>query len=220
MMKDVRIFFTKHGRLKYISHLDVARMMQRALKKAGLPVWYTEGFNPHMYITFALPLSLGYESDYELMDFRITEEIGFDEIKSSLNAALPEEIRVFSAAQPAEKINMIAAAEYSVQIISKPLSPDLALEKFNEFISQEQIYAEKKTKRRGFISVDIKPDVIINELCRNESGISFTLRLPAGERTVNPSLLLGEFDKFSQNSAFLTRVKRTAVYDKNGAEFR
>ena len=68
--KEARVFYTKTGRAKYISHLDVTRCFQRALQRAGLSVWYTEGFNPHSYLTFTLPLSLGYESLCESMDKR------------------------------------------------------------------------------------------------------------------------------------------------------
>ena len=58
-MVDVRLWFQKCGDARYISHLDLSRCMQRALKRSGLPIWYTEGFNPHAYVTFALPLSMG-----------------------------------------------------------------------------------------------------------------------------------------------------------------
>ena len=61
-MKNVRVFFEKHGPCKYISHLDTNRVMLRAIGKSRLDIWYTEGFNRHAYITFALPLSLGFAS--------------------------------------------------------------------------------------------------------------------------------------------------------------
>ena len=56
-MINIRVFYHKTSRAKYISHLDIMRCMQRAVVRAGLPVWYTEGFNPHIYLTFSLPLS-------------------------------------------------------------------------------------------------------------------------------------------------------------------
>ena len=80
-MIKVRAVFAKRGRAKYISHLDLNRCMQRVFKRSGIPIWYTEGFNPHIYITFALPLSLGYESGVEIMDFNITEGIPFKDIR-------------------------------------------------------------------------------------------------------------------------------------------
>ena len=79
-MREVRLRFSKTGRLKYISHLDINRAMSRALKRAGIPLWYTEGFNPHPYMSFSLPLSLGVESLCESVDLRITGEITNKEI--------------------------------------------------------------------------------------------------------------------------------------------
>ena len=65
-MREVRLRFSKTGRLKYISHLDINRAMSRALKRAQIPLWYTEGFNPHPYMSFSLPLSLAKALIYEL----------------------------------------------------------------------------------------------------------------------------------------------------------
>ena len=79
-MQNVRVFFEKTGMTKYISHLDLMRCMTRAIKRAAIPAWYTEGFNPHLFITFALPLTLGVESLCESMDIRLTEEMGFEEV--------------------------------------------------------------------------------------------------------------------------------------------
>ena len=90
-MYDVRIFFSKTGRARYISHLDLNRCMQRALKRSGLPVVYTQGFNPHIRNTFALPLSLGYEGETETMDFRLEPELPLEEVARRLRESLPAE---------------------------------------------------------------------------------------------------------------------------------
>ena len=82
MMKPMRLFYEKTDTAKYISHLDINRCMQRAMKRAGIPLWFTEGFNPHAYLTFPLPLALGYESVYECVDFRLVEEMSEEEIVS------------------------------------------------------------------------------------------------------------------------------------------
>ena len=95
--QKVRLFFTKLDRAKYISHLDMNRCMSRALKRSGLPVWYTGGFNPHMYLTFPLPLSLGCESSYECVDLKMTREVALDSIAEKVNACLPPDIQVFAA---------------------------------------------------------------------------------------------------------------------------
>jgi len=80
----VRVFWKKEGRIKYISHLDINRCMARALKRSRLPVWHTLGFNPHIYTTFALPLALGYESECESVDFRLTEQVPMQEVVDRL----------------------------------------------------------------------------------------------------------------------------------------
>lgn len=66
--RTIRLVFSKTGRARYMSHLDLNRAMIRALRRAKLPVWYTEGFNRHPYVTFAAPLSLGYEGLHETME--------------------------------------------------------------------------------------------------------------------------------------------------------
>ncbi len=79
-MKNVRVWFEKKGAVRYISHLDLTRNMSRGIKLSGLPVWYTEGFNPRIYMTYAMPLSLGVCGERECMDIRLTEEFPLEEI--------------------------------------------------------------------------------------------------------------------------------------------
>ena len=83
-MKSVRIVFSKTGRIKYVSHLDLVRAMTRAVRRANIPLWYTEGFNKHPYLTFAAPLSLGYEGLRETMDIRMADDFPFDELVKRL----------------------------------------------------------------------------------------------------------------------------------------
>ena len=87
-MREVRLVFSKTDRCKYISHLDINRCMSRALSRAEIPLWFTEGFNPHPYMSFSLPLSLGVESLCESVDLRIVGEITNDEIKTRMNNML------------------------------------------------------------------------------------------------------------------------------------
>ena len=74
--KNIRIKFLKTGSLQYISHLDLHRLINRALVRAGIPIWYTKGFNPHAKMVFALPLPVGVESVCEYLDVKIDKEIG------------------------------------------------------------------------------------------------------------------------------------------------
>ena len=98
-MKNVRIWFEKKGAARYISHLDLTRNMARGLKLSGLPVWYTEGYNPRIYMTYAMPLSLGVCGERECMDIRLTEDVPLEDIAPRLNAHLPAGLQALEATE-------------------------------------------------------------------------------------------------------------------------
>ena len=209
MNKNVRVFFSKTGRAIYISHLDLYRVFQRAVKRCKLPVWETQGFNPHIYITFALPLALGTEGVCESLDTKLTEDISFEEICERLNSALPRDIHVLSAAEPVFKNTDIEKSEYEVRI-----STDF--DKLKEFFAQEKIITEKKTKK-GISEIDLKPMI---EICELSDGF-VRMRLPSGTETnINANLVFDAFEKQYNVEIDLLNIKRTAVYCKNGENFR
>ena len=115
-MQPVRATFEKRRRAKYISHLDLMRCMQRAFRRAGVPIWFTEGFNPHAYLMFPLALSLGYESGCEIMDFRLDGDMTMEEAMTRLNHVLPPDLQILSVSAPAAKHTDIASAEYNILI--------------------------------------------------------------------------------------------------------
>ena len=132
-MREVRLRFSKTGRLKYISHLDINRAMSRALKRAGIPLWYTEGFNPHPYMSFSLPLSLGVESLCESVDLRITGEITNKEIKDRLNSVLPEDLKIVDVYDDFRDNSEIVYSDYVYKF--EFADNDLALEKIKNVLS-------------------------------------------------------------------------------------
>ena len=110
----IRIKFTKTGALQFISHLDLNRTMKTVMIRAKIPIHYSEGFNPHPKMVFALPLSIGAESVCELLDIKIDLEMTSYEIISRLNGALPPEMRVLEAYIPETKFTDIKFAEYDI----------------------------------------------------------------------------------------------------------
>ena len=151
-MKTVRVFFAKEGRLKYISHLDVTRCLARVFKRSRLPIWYTQGFNPHAYLTFALPLPLGVESCCESFDFRLTEEVSCEEVTDRLNAVLPDDLRVLRAAAPVMEPSAICWADY--RLTFRDDAP-AAEEAFDRLLAAEHLMVTKKTKK-GDQQIDLK----------------------------------------------------------------
>ena len=88
--QKIRVKFSKTGSLKFISHLDLNRTVKSAFLRSKLPIWYTQGFNPHPKTVFSVPLSVGTASLCEFMDFRITEEVSGKVICDTLNSVFPE----------------------------------------------------------------------------------------------------------------------------------
>lgn len=215
-MRKIRVFFTKLGRAKYISHLDSNRCWQRSIKRSGLPVWYTEGFNPHMYLTFPLPLSLGYESKYECVDMKLLEDLSDEEVVQRLNDALPLDIRVFACAEPVMDQKEIAWADYDIFLScgnAATLNDELSA-----YLAQEQILVQKKTKK-GFKEVDLKPHFSVLKQEAGEDGVALTLRCTTGiEVNINPSLLLENFEGIEKIETIATC--RTMVYTNKLEQFK
>ncbi len=211
-MNDIRIFFEKKSLAKYISHLDLMRLFSRAFKRANLPIWFTEGFNPHIYMTFSLPLSLGIESDYEALDTRISDEISFEEVKTKLNEILPTGIKVIKVAEQIKKPKEIVKAEYEV-IINGNL-----IEKFNEFLSLPEILVEKRTKK-GMSTVDIKPEITVLSKEQNENLI-LRIILPAGcTKNINPNLVTSAFFEMMKIEDRVADIKRVDILCENDERF-
>ena len=214
-MRKIRVFFTKMGRAKYISHLDSNRCWQRSIKRSGLPVWYTEGFNPHMYLTFPLPLSLGYESCYECVDLRLMEDISDEEVVSRLNDSLPTDIRVFACAEPKFDQKEIAWADYDIVLSCE--NAEALSEELEKYLSQDEIKVMKKTKK-GEKEIDIKPHVQVLQHNFDENQVSLKLRCTTGiETNINPSLF---FENFPGNKKIETiSTRRTMVYTSKMEKF-
>lgn len=212
----IRIFFSKTGDAKYISHLDLTRCMQRCIKRSGVPIWYTQGFHPHQYMTFALPLALGYESGCESMDMRLTGEMDFSDVKDKLNNALPRDIRVLRVALPQMDPKEIAMAEYETQV---RFSCENAGEKLDALMAQEQILVSKRTKK-GKKDVDLKPLVEILSRGEEEGNLALRLRLPAGNTlNINPTLFFDAFCAAYGCEAEQYRVWRLRILTANFTEF-
>lgn len=183
-MITVRISFEKKNEASYISLLDLQRVMQRVLKRSGLPVWHTLGFNPHIYMTFACPLSLGQESLCECVDVKTEAEApDFAQWQTALNAIMPTGILVTKVAPVEMKADAIAYACYQV---SYPASCAEQLAKYNAL---DSALVEKKSKR-GKKTVELKTYVPALELEKAGEQVRFALCLPAAqELNLNPSLL-------------------------------
>ncbi|MBR4240597.1 MAG: TIGR03936 family radical SAM-associated protein, partial [Eubacterium sp.] len=187
-----RLRFSKTDTAKYISHLDINRAFQRAFSRAKINLWYTEGFNPHPYMSFSLPLSLGVESLCENVDIRIIDDSAdYSEIKDKMNAVLPMGIRIVDVYSDFMDCHDIAYSDYVYKF--EFADNQTALEKIESVLSQDEILAlkkGKKGKKRIMKETDIKQFIDKYSISIRGNQIVLNIRLLAGsEKNLNPSLL-------------------------------
>ena len=151
----VRLKFKKVGNLQYISHLDLQRTFNRVIKRSGIPVWYTKGFNPHMKLVFSSPLSIGSESVCEYLDLSMQGDISCDEIMEKLNRELTDELCIVDAYVAERKFLDIAWADYTCEIFCDGASDALAADT-EKLFSSSPLNMIKNTKS-GEKEIDIVP---------------------------------------------------------------
>lgn len=203
-VRTVRVFYNKVGKLKYISHLDMNRVVLRMMRRAHIDVWFTEGFNQHPYVNFALPLSLGFESESEAFDFRLNDDMPFDEVLERLKSVAPNGMEITSVAEPVKKFSDIAFADFSITIKGDCLA------KLVDFLSQSEIVVEKTTKKGGTKQIDLKQKIVRSSAEMNGGDTQLDITLPAGNNdNVNPTLLLSAFSA----DLAVKRIVRRRIYD-------
>lgn len=187
-MNTIRLKFRKKGLSIYYSQLDLQRVMARALKKSGLPVWYSQGFNPHIYMTFTLPLSLGHESECESVDFRLNEEMPETDILKALEGTLPQGIELVSAQAPDYDARSIMFAKYDITLYVEQKN---IIDALNSYSALETAVVTKVTKK-GQKDINLKELIKdITVIDEKENEVSFTAIYPAGTPlNINPQLLL------------------------------
>lgn len=192
MSDKLRLRFEKTGRAVYISHLDLMHTMQRAFNRAGLPLKYSEGFNPHPQIAIALPLSVGTGSLCEIMDFKLKEETDLAALPERLTAVMPEGIRVLEAYEPQRKVAELKWLHVDGFFEYDERDPGEMEKELRRFYEQESIVITKKTKR-GMGETDIRPGIqALGFEARKEDGqdgVWVEAVISAQEPTINPELL-------------------------------
>ena len=224
--KTVRILFRKVGDLQYISHLDLQRTIARVLVRAKIPMWYTQGFNPHAKVVFGLPLSVGTESECEFIDLRIDRDISCAEVKALLNRELTDEMQILEAYEPISKFQEIGWAKYEMSLRLTDADEAMAA-RLQSFFESKPLNMVKKTKS-GEKEVDISTMIRkIRVVCPHKGELRVSAVLAAGSAEhLNPELLikaakerLGILCNDLANETYT--ILRTHVYRTDGVtEFR
>lgn len=144
-----RITFTKQGALRYTGHLDLHRLWERTMRRADLPLSYSQGFHPQPKISLAAALPLGFSSLGEVLDVRFNEEIPTEEIKSRLKDNLPPDIQVTKVESVDERApalqTQVLSAAYEVHL-TEPVDGSDLTRKVEELMMSESLPRERRGK--------------------------------------------------------------------------
>lgn len=217
-MFEVRLWLSKQGRIKYVSHLDMFRLMQRAVRRAQIPLWYTEGFNPHPYISFLLALSLGTEGLREPVDIRIVDEMTADEIKNRLNAAMPEGLCIEAVTTPVMKPSEIAFGSYRVYYGDSVSESELFIALTSGELTCEK--SGKKGNKKIMKTVNVSEHIKSFELHTENGGTVLDTILPAGSVfNLNPQQLSAAVSSYLGREIVPERVIRLSLLTSDLKEF-
>ncbi len=219
-MRKIRILYKKTGRSVYISHLDIMRTFQRAFKRADIDVKHTEGFNPHPYISIALPLSLGYTGECELLDIVLRSDETEKEIVEKLNAALPEGIEAICAYESGRPVRDIAFSEFLLLLDYDGGVPQKACEGIKSVFGMPEIVVIKRSKR-GERETDIAPMIKSLDVSEVNGAVVMRTVLSAGSTMLNPEYLIKAIEKYAPAFApSFFEVAHINIFDAGMKEFR
>lgn len=234
MEELVRVKYCKNGPIKYISHLNLAQVFTRALRRADLPVVISGGFNPRFRISFGPPLPLGISSTSEYLDIRLKEEVKGEELTERLNLVLPRGLKVLQAktipSSTDSLVKIIDRASYIITLKVREMQLDSTaknqenklkeleqeIEKNNKrFLNLDEVIVEKQTKK-GIKMVDIRPSILDISVKKFKKQIlELGLELKIGQQgNLNPRYVARAWMSNSDNNFDIQQICRDGLYIK------
>lgn len=216
-----RALFEKTGNARYISHLDLMRVFQRAFKRAGLPLTHTQGYNPRPSVSIALPLSLGVESLCELLDFDLEVPVDGCEIREKLNASLVEGVFVREVYEQGAKIKNLALLQSRLVLEYDRQIPNDVIVQIQNLFSRPELIVEKKGKN-GMTQQDIIPMVRRLEVNRiSDQEVEMTALHCCQNPALNPMQLSAAIVKYlPELSPDYVRCIRQEIFNADETIFR
>lgn len=207
-----RLRYKKTDSVRYISHLDFVRVLNRTVRRSSLPITYTEGFNPHPVMTVAMPLPVGVTSEDEYIDIDFDEDVDENEIKERFNKAFGEGIVVLAVKKLCEtdlRFKKLDEARYLVEVEhTGEVMPDI-----EAFLGRDTIIVSKKSKS-STKDVDIKNDIKYLKIVSFDAKfITFEISVPAGnEYNLKPELVIEAMGKYIEGfEPVFVQCHRTAL---------
>ncbi len=221
----LRIKFSKSGVMRFIGHLDIMRYFQKAIRRAGIDIAYSEGFNPHQIMSFAAPLGVGLTSNGEYMDIEVNSVTSSAEMIEQLNKVMVPGIKILNIMKlnddTKNAMASVAAAEYTIRFRDE-YEPSWDWEKqILSFYEQPNIFVLKKTKKSEK-ELDLKPFIFSLELITDQAGGKAVRMVvdASSSGNIKPGLVMEVFMKANQQelAEFSLLITREDTYTKIGPD--
>ena len=216
-----RMLFEKKGNAIWISHLDLMRVFQRSFKRAGLPLTHSGGFNPRASVSIALPLSVGVESDCELLDFDLDGyEASCEEIRDRLNETLVSGVKVLEVYEDVKKLKHLAYLDCVVTLEYDNGAPEA--DAVAALFRRETLFVEKKTKSNGIQDQNILHMIrSLNVEQTDSQTLTIFARVCCQNPTLNPMQLVAAIERHAPElKPDFAKCRRVEVYDTENNIFR
>ena len=208
-----RILFEKKGNAVWISHLDLMRLFQRAFKRAGLNLTHTQGYNPRPSVSIALPLSVGVESNCELLDFDLDgDKVANRIVRGKLNDYLVPGIKVIKVYDNGAKIKHLALLDTVVTLEYDAGVPVDGVQKLQELFSREEVLVDQNI-------VEMIKSMEVEQV--DDQTIVLKARICCQNPTLNPNQLHGAILRhLPEMKPDFVKSERIELYDQEGNIFR
>ena len=198
--------FAKNESVKYVSHLDMVRLFGRAMRRAGLEISFSQGFNPHPIMNFAHPLGVGISSECELIEIGVEGDISSAEILEKLSPAMPDGFKLLNA-KPTEvksPFGGLKFAKYEIEFFGE-------FNGISEMMEMDKIITEKRTKS-GTKETDVRPMIKRAEVLEREDGRALIEAvLSCGDPNLKPELFVKVIEETGYGKAEHIKICRKAL---------
>ncbi len=220
-MPVMRCCYEKTDRMVFLGHLEMVRLVERAFRRAGMPLAFSEGYHPHPKISFAAPAPVGITSHGEILEVELTEEISVEEVVAMEPSLFPQGMRLLDARYTDSKKSLMAKIRAIDYAIFFPEDNGLR-EAFEAYLASDEILHEKRTKKGKRKTVDLAPMIGTHRFETEGEGFKVTVRLATGsEANLNPMTLVGVFASRYEGTfdPDTLRYHRLALFGEEGPLF-
>lgn len=221
----LRIQYRKNGMMKFLSHLDMVRLVERSLRRGQMPLKFSQGFNPHPKIAFAAPLSVGLTSDYELVDIEMTEAIDLAAFKELFPSIFPggiEFVRAQHLEQSKSLMSLVTDCAYAVKVMGSPETLKVFAKMAENVMNKEELNVVKKSKekRKPDKTVNIRPQIKeLSVLDQSDEEVVLRMKLATGSAAnLKPETVVAVIAEQAEISIdpYDVRIHRVMLYGEEG----